>query len=965
MADTTIDISNISPRDVQRAGWATEATLTSLLGSSQGASKILRLLAENAGVSVAELKKIKDVTVASNATAAGAKKNDNDDRVNRRKFDSSLVKGMHSMHSNLHSAIHTQIEDPTSIIAGTAAGIRSLSGFIGESNSKLAKLILAVGITTDVFATLTKAVFQVNDIQRNLYANGILVNNGFAGLSEAASAAGLSTQEFAEILSKNGAVAASIGTQRTLALSKMFATTTKNGADFAMTNKESQSTLMDVMDTMQNMGVLRNMSDKQVIALSTQYAMNLNDLSAATGRNRDEISKNTKAMMATPEQWLTMQTLPAEIRANLLKVAETAAGEFGEQGGRVMNEIAGYITSGVRGFSPEMQKLMSGVGRGAGQMLAEAAEQAKANNPEEAAKGIRRFNEALHSIDPEIITKIMQGSDQSLKSFIGGLGMAGQAAINNAENEKTMTAEEKAKRQSNIDSLKIQTQAFNQVKAALAEFQNELKSMAADVMPIVIPAFKVLTSALQGLTEGFKWLSNGMETVAGMLGFSKGTVDKNGNTDPNTNTAKGVGGILAAITLIAGGAIMKKLVMMLGGAIVKDVLPSVGNVAGKAGGGMLGGIGSGLGAIGNGLKGFGSGVGKLIEGILVGIANGLAALGRPQVLLGTVSLAGIAAAMWIAGKAFDEFSNLKWPSIALGLGTIAGIGALGALAGVFSEVIVPGAIAIGALGVALIPLAAAARIAAPAMEILGDALRKSFDGISGIVTAVGSSISTVMDAFTKMQTAGIAAVTDQITKLNAIPSDELLRSAAGITAMKQALQDFTPGAVSGFSQWIGSLFASDPVSKLQGLAQASNPLGRAANDVMQFSTGLKTIFDQLDDAKIARLDRLAASFSRLSDAFSRGVPRRATQEIQDAITGMVAALFPQSTTTTTGPTSPVITTVEINQLTKQYYIDSMLQFKIMVDQLSIANDRLATINTTTETGARNTVSAVNGIGRIR
>jgi hypothetical protein len=65
----------------------------------------------------------------------------------------------------------------------------------------------------------------------------------------------------------------------------------------------------------------------------------------------------------------------------------------------------------------------------------------------------------------------------------------------------------------------------------------------------------------------------------------------------------------------------------------------------------------------------------------------------------------LAGAMWIAAKAFQEFAEVEWPAVALGLGAIFGLMLIAKIMSKGSTNMIIGAAAIAILGVALIPAA--------------------------------------------------------------------------------------------------------------------------------------------------------------------------------------------------------------------------------------------------------------------
>ena len=251
------------------------------------------------------------------------------------------------------------------------------------------------------------------------------------------------------------------------------------------------------------------------------------------------------------------------------------------------------------------------------------------------------------------------------------------------------------------------------------------------------------------------------------------------------------------------------------------------------------------------------GPGSGIKGFMTNIAEGFAAFGNAKTALGiaviTASGLGVAAVLGATALAIKQFKDVqpeemeKAGVVLAGLGvTIAGISVAvemfgPALAEAGTAVAVAGVefgIGLGAIGLALIPLGGALRLATPALEAFGDIVGKVFSGMSGIVDSVGKSISGIVDSFTKLQTAAISATTDQIERLSKIPGDNMLASAKGINAIKEALSDFQPGIVAGISKFFGSFFSKDPAEQLSKLANLGDGLSKTATSMSEFSKAI-------------------------------------------------------------------------------------------------------------------------------
>lgn len=135
-----------------------------------------------------------------------------------------------------------------------------------------------------------------------------------------------------------------------------------------------------------------------------------------------------------------------------------------------------------------------------------------------------------------------------------------------------------------------------------------------------------------------------------------------------------------------------------------------------------------LGAKGLGglLKMFGSGLGSGIGSFFSGLSKGISSMGEPKVLLGAAAILILAASLIPLAYSMKLMEGVNWKTvgiIAVGLGLLtAAAFALGALmsSGVGALALLAGAAAIAILGAAMIPFAFAGKLAAQAMQMLGE-----------------------------------------------------------------------------------------------------------------------------------------------------------------------------------------------------------------------------------------------------
>ena len=170
-----------------------------------------------------------------------------------------------------------------------------------------------------------------------------------------------------------------------------------------------------------------------------------------------------------------------------------------------------------------------------------------------------------------------------------------------------------------------------------------------------------------------------------------------------------------------------------------------GKKAKKGGGGdgkgIFSGLLGGLGNAGDSLKKFGIGMIAMAGALWIAsksfksfgdldwnsIGKGLVVLGgmvasavlldkvKGKVLAGALTLGALGVVLWGISAAFKEFSSLDWETIGKGFAAISGLGVIAAIAGSAAPLLLVGAVALGAVGLALLPFAKAMQMAGPAM----------------------------------------------------------------------------------------------------------------------------------------------------------------------------------------------------------------------------------------------------------
>lgn len=213
-------------------------------------------------------------------------------------------------------------------------------------------------------------------------------------------------------------------------------------------------------------------------------------------------------------------------------------------------------------------------------------------------------------------------------------------------------------------------------------------------------------------------------------------------------------------------------------------------------GGKLGVLGAGLQALGEGMKSIGGSVGKAIEGILRGLARGLSAIAKPQVLLG---LGALTLAFMGIGKA------LQW-------------------AAPFFEAMAP--------------------VLMKVADVIGNVFIEAIKAIPNVIRSIGDVIVNVFGAISDLITNTVESVVSAVQRLSEIDGMGLLDVAAGITAIGVSLAAFGGGsALAGLGQFVGNFLSGgagqSPIDKLIQLGQVGTNLTAAADGIDKIGTAIK------------------------------------------------------------------------------------------------------------------------------
>lgn len=282
---------------------------------------------------------------------------------------------------------------------------------------------------------------------------------------------------------------------------------------------------------------------------------------------------------------------------------------------------------------------------------------------------------------------------------------------------------------------------------------------------------------------------------------------------------------------------------------------------------LLTNLGKGLGGLGKGLgdflKGIGKGAGAGLQAIFTGLGKGIATLGNPKVLLGSAALGIISGAVFIAGKAFQQFQGLDWKTIGMGLTAIAGIGVIAGVAGAFAPALLAGALAIGAIGLAL------QLFPVDTLQAFGDILNTVVNtvmvGMPPIITAVGDALAKLVEVGAKGFDTIMNSVGTLLERLSKLDAANLAASALAITGVGVALAGLGTGSViGGIGNFFGSLFGGgDPFDRLLKVADAAVKFDGLTSRLSSLAGVMGQTADIIKSLDPGNLEKIVTEFTRL------------------------------------------------------------------------------------------------------
>jgi hypothetical protein len=858
MADTTVT-GRIGDQEVALTNAASEATLQKLLesfekmrtggGSSGGAGASS---GAGAGGQQAQAKATSATTTAMNSVGQAVGK-----------FGKAIGEATGKLITFAGQLIGGTLRSATGIAKELFSGGERVSDF----TKHLAELPSVFGMVGSAIHMFSSFIDKNIDIQRQLSQVGGSFGGSITEMRKAAATSGLGLDRFSKLVLENSTTMSlfgstvSQGAVRFGQMSKQLreGQVGKQLMSMGFTIDEINDTLVAYANINSRMGHDRARSDAELIERAGKFGQELNRAAIASGLSRSQLTKTVDTMSKDIKIQSLLKDLPAELKDKVLLSLSKLTTEF-DGAADALLDLADGLPQGdeakaLANFAPGMGKIMEDLKNGV------IDENTARNRMIEEAK---ISAENIKDMGQDVITQMDQSMPGFSKMRDAILKMASStqksAAQIDAENKKAAAADEKANAvekfyksfsdvivrfRALIEDKILNSEIFQDLEKYLQNFVGSNEGSFSNILDQIATAFSDFLFSLHLFIQDVTKVGFGQAIKTRFEAFIKDLFnikdsDMKGKDGAPDKTIMEV--IIGKAMSSIGSAIMdgiksffkdNSLIAIVGAGIVglfvaAKIADSIKSLFGMGGGKAAGPAGAAGGAVSGGgaLASLGGDLAKAAGWLAKGAAIGASMF---AIGLGVEKLA----------EGLSGFQDLDWETIGKG---VTAIGAFGLAAGIMGEFIVPiglGAAAIGALGLAV------SMFPADRLKILGDILQTAFNGISQIIDAVGTAVTkpltaigTLMEKITAMRTAVIEATTQQIQTLSQIPSDKMLSAAAGIDAIKKALDGFSPGFLSGLSSGLGSIFAADEASVLNKMANLGPKLGEAANGYTAFKTAI-------------------------------------------------------------------------------------------------------------------------------
>lgn len=603
-----------------------------------------------------------------------------------------------SFSSGLNSTLGFAFKALGSVLGATTGQLTNFAGAVQNSNS-VTEFLSQVPILGSALGKASAYFDKSLQTFQQLSESGAGFGNNMLAMRQASAEAGLSLDQFADMVSSNSSNMTLLGgtvtggAQRLGKLTKSLRSVENGMFGLGFTQESLNEGMADYIENQARAGQLRGRSDASLTAGAKSYLLEIDKLAKVTGKSRKALQDEINGRMEAANINVLAAQLSGKGLENFQNNLQFSSDIMGKSGpafsdalgdmadGVSQTPLAQYLEANVSGLKelqvanatgaisqeeykarlmkmlPEITKLADGM-KAAGvtalaqtegmgefvQMTADArtAGQREIDMRKAAAEQSKKdsVTDVFAKFRQTIQTIRSNIEEALLKSEVmETLGIA-LTGISNTLIEVTKGITENVTRYLKSDQFKTDVENFkNKIVAMAVKAQSMVKYLRSEEFK------KKFDDFMAKIGEGVKSIK-GFVTDVTNLGLNKAIAKALGGAEGQTigdvvkdKFSEMIGGIdFSGIAVKLGLAITG---LFVGAKVIGAMTKGVGSMFGGLFGGTKGGPVKGPAGAGKAGKGVGDFVGNVGGGVLKGIAKGLAAFGNPQVAIGGAVLAGV------------------------------------------------------------------------------------------------------------------------------------------------------------------------------------------------------------------------------------------------------------------------------------------------------------------------------------
>lgn len=832
MAEVTGEIGG-QPVELYNA--ATEATLKQLLAQIKMMSQKMGITAKQQADAEKEMEKFyKQLDKSNQGLKDARKKRDDETKAieeasKARAKEDALRQRTAMVTGKLMQGLEGAANGLMNLVGKVTATMSSVAN-MGNSFAAAGGVFNNIPIVGGMLGSIFGAIGAAGDKVVNTFRQAGQVGANFGGSINAlvnnASRAGLTMEQFSQMINKNSEGLALLGGNTTEGAKRVVNFTQalkKSGvqddlARLGMNAEDIANGMASISGRLARAGLTRGMSDAQIAKVSGEYLKNLDAVSRLTGKNKEALQQEADARMADSQYRLMLAKLDPEGAANLEALMASIPKEH--QAG--LKEILA-TGNAVSDQAQAAMYYMNKTGQNAMQLGSAMRASGTLTKDQMYAFDAARKEEA----------RVLAEQAKQGKGVISTLGMYGDSVqqamtvgILNAAQEKTLQetktqqeAELAKQRKGQVDSL--DPAKLVEAQKTLAATSNEFTMMLARYLPTLMGAFqeligfirKYVLPAFEFIMQHWKELTIAIFGVIAVMKILRGvaaTMEFINNFRNLGRQPGSKGNPMYTISADGPGGV--------GDLLDKDK---------KKGGKRPGKPSSGWRSIGGGLKDVDLNIGDKLKGL------GETLKSSKNLVKGLGAVGAVASGAMLVSEMSDINAKEKSGEITKAqatemkggaVGSAAG-GAGGALAGAAAGAAIGSVVpVIGTAIGGLIGAAIGGWAGSKGGEVIGGEIAKS-----GLIEKAGASITDAWTATTGFIGTGFTNVKNAI-------SEKLPGIKEGLGSLVTGITDKIPGIKEGLSNLAGSI--KDKISETlpaikEGFGKFTDSIGSVFNSMKE------------------------------------------------------------------------------------------------------------------------------------